>query len=134
MGFFRDPESPIPGFSEKSLKSRNPGDRDRDLKIPKKSRKKNSGVFLVSGFLSPGFGIFFVSGFLLPGFGIFLSRDFYSRDSGFFLISGFLSPRFYAKSPGFGIFSGFFTFGIYTIGSGFFLVGWDIQPKSNLCL
>ena len=35
---FKNPEK-IP--KEKSRKCRNPGDRDRDLKIPKKSRKKN---------------------------------------------------------------------------------------------
>ena len=34
-GFF------ILGWIEKSRKSRNPGDRDRDLKIPKKAREKN---------------------------------------------------------------------------------------------
>ena len=50
---------------------------------------RNSGLFLVSGFLSPGFGIFY-------NFWIFI-------------------PGIFAKSPGTGIFSGFFSFGIFFV-------------------
>ena len=48
MGFFRDPEScsPIPGIRDRDFlflaRSKNPGDRDRDLKIPIKSRKSQN--------------------------------------------------------------------------------------------
>ena len=51
--------------------------------------------FLSPGFSSPGFGIFFSLGIFIPGIrDFFKSRDFYPRDSGFFLISGFLSLEF----------------------------------------
>ena len=114
----------ILGKIEKSRKSQNPGDRDRDLKIPKKSRVKNPGFLAIGIFKSPGFGIFLSLGIFIPGhrdfskFWDFYPRDFYTRDSGYF-------RDFFT----FGISRGFFIPGI-----GIFFVGWDFPTKSQLCL
>ena len=64
-------------------------------------------VFLVSGFLSPWYRIFLGLGILIPGIrDFFQSRDFNTRDSGFFYVSGFLylgfsrNPRELCYVPG----------------------------------
>ena len=73
-------------YIEKPRKSRNPGDRDQDFKIPKKSRvknPKNPGFFGIF-WKSPGIGIFLSFGIFIPGIRDFSKfRDFYPRDSEF---------------------------------------------------
>ena len=63
MGFFRDPQSRIPGigifYFGLDRKFRNPG--DQDLTIPKKS-----GFFLVPGLLFPGIRDFFNLRIFIP--------------------------------------------------------------------
>ena len=112
---------------------------DRDFlfwarKIPTIPKSQGSGIdyrgfFWIFG-KSPGFGIFLVSGFVSPGIGIFLNF-------GIFLDFEIFILGIFAKSPGFGIFSRFLSSRypgdfLYS-GSGFF-VGWDIKTKSHLCL
>ena len=86
---FENPKKKIP--KEKSRKSQNPGDRDRDFKTFKKSGKSRVQNHRDSGFFS--IRIF------IPGI-----RDFYHRDSEFFLISGFftfwLSRKFFILGIG----------------------------------
>ena len=78
---FRDPEFRLPGSgsknpeeipSAKSRKSQHSGDKDRDLKIPRKIRKSGHWDFLFLGF--------------------FESADF-------FLDNGIFSPKVLAKFP-----------------------------------
>ena len=99
---------------EKSQKSRNPGDRDQDLKV-----RRNPGRKIRD---------FSNLGILIPGI-----RDFYPR--GFRKIPGVYSKSLGFLSSGFGFFSGFFAFGIYR---GFFIpwiriFSWDgiSQQKAN---
>ena len=71
----------------------------------------------------------------IPRIGDFFeSRDFYSRDSGFFLISGFLFLGFSQNRDFFGILYHRDIPEIFlSPESGFFFVGWDIPTKSQLC-
>ena len=85
----------------------NPGDRDRDFKTSKKSRVQNPENSEIPGFFSLG-------SFILGIRGLSKFRDF-------------------CKIPG--DFSEFFTFGIsifFISGIAIFFVGWDIPTKSHL--
>ena len=97
-----DPEDSVSGFFILGYfeKSRNPGNRDRDLKIPnEKFRKSQGSEFLnlkKSGVQIPenpeitGIWDFFSLGIFIPGIrDFFVCRDFYPRVSKYFLISGF---------------------------------------------
>ena len=121
------------------VSSRNPGDRDRDFKIPsKKSRKFRGSGFeklekipKIPKFVSLRF---YPRDFIPRDPGFFQSRDIYSRDSCLFQCRDF-NPRNFQKSPGFlqnPRDSGFFR-DYLSSGSGFF-VGWDIPTKSRPCL
>ena len=88
----KNPECEIP---------KNPGDRDRDLKIPKKSRNISSGKVRNRD-------VFIRNFFKYPGFGIFYSRDFNSGIRDFCLryfrnVPGINATSLRFLSPGFGV-------------------------------